>query len=238
MFRIVAVAISSLCFGMVGLIYIAPKKYIIPFLEKRNIISRKLTTSNEICITIDDSPGDSFEKIVTIANKHKVNLSFFVIEENVEKYKSIMEQEIKQNRHEFSNHGTTNSIAYFKSIQSLENEVKVCDDRLVRMSVEFNKVPVGTKYYRPGGGLFHKSMLNLIEKQNKRVVLGSVYPWDAQLPSCFWPIHLLYIKWKLEPGDIIILHDKPGTIKLLDYLLTWLNVHNWKVKPLAEFMKD
>lgn len=238
MFRIAIVTVSSLCLA-VGFIYAAPKKYIIPFLEKRNILARKLTTSNEVCITIDDSPGKSFEKIVTIANKHEVNLSFFIIEENITiSGHHLIKEEIKQDRHEFSNHGTTDSIAYFKSHQSLENEIDICDNRLVRMSAGLNRVPIGIKYYRPGGGLFHRSMLDLVKSKNKRVVLGSIYPWDAQLPSCFWPIHLLYIQWKLEPGDIIILHDKPGTIKLLDYLLTWLHVHNYQVKPLAKFMED
>jgi len=73
-------------------------------------------------------------------------------------------------------------------------------------------------------------MLEYIMEQDYRLVLGSTYPNDPyiRLPQ----INLLYLKTHLHSSDIVILHDRPWTVPMLEKLLPWIQEKGWKCVTL------
>ncbi len=63
------------------------------------------------------------------------------------------------------------------------------------------------KWFRPGGGWFHRRMLGWVKAHGYRLVLGSIFPWDTLHPPLWF--QQAFLHWNAHPGGIIVLHDRP-----------------------------
>jgi peptidoglycan/xylan/chitin deacetylase (PgdA/CDA1 family) len=70
-------------------------------------------------------------------------------------------------------------------------------------------------------------MIDLVSSMNYILTLGSVYPND--LIVYFSYINYLYIKYHIEAGDIIIIHDRNWTHDMLRYLVKYFNENGYKL---------
>lgn len=98
----------------------------------------------------------------------------------------------------------------------------------------------GSKYYRPGGGVFHLRMLRQAAALAYRVVLGNIFPYDAApcfLCRCPHRVKVCWLVRKVRPGAIIIIHDRWYTPSLLEEALPRI-LHERKIKlvPLSELV--
>lgn len=211
--------------GLVGIVYFLPK-FLINSLQKLNdniIFSfESRPNKKEIVLTIDDVPYGSEDRIIKILNKYNVKGNFFFISDFLTgETKENMISLIKDG-HEVYNHGSTDSMHFKYERNMLYKEIDQCSNTLFNLYNESNvTMPEQVKkYYRPGSGFVNREMLRLVKDQDMKIVLGSVYPHDPQVPIPF--INYNYIKYKIEPGDIIILHDRSWTIPLLEKLVPYL----------------
>lgn len=204
-------------------IYWMPRTLLVPVLSYTH---PKLLThvpcSGNIIITIDDVPyGPSFENILNTLDRFNVKAVFFVISDQVNNTnKEGLIRAIRAG-HQLGNHGKTNSAHILKSVNSLSDEIESCDITIKDLYKQAN-VQLPTKMvYRPGCGAFTQNMINLAESYNYTTTLGSIYPNDPAVRSSI--INYYYIKAKLaishSYSNIIILHDRPWTIPLLEKLL-------------------
>ncbi|MEX2283412.1 MAG: hypothetical protein WEE89_13095 [Gemmatimonadota bacterium] len=81
-------------------------------------------------------------------------------------------------------------------------------------------------------------MVRVAAERGYRTVLGSVYPFDAQIPL---PRFLSwYILQTVRPGGIIILHDGPErgprTAEVLRRVLPALSSRGYQVVSLSELL--
>jgi peptidoglycan/xylan/chitin deacetylase (PgdA/CDA1 family) len=97
----------------------------------------------------------------------------------------------------------------------------------------------GVRFFRPGSGWYNDRMIRDAERLGYRVVLGSVYAFDAQFPPArgtSW-----YIVENSGPGSIIILHDGAErgvrTAKVLRTILPELRRRGLQVVTLSELVK-
>ena len=92
------------------------------------------------------------------------------------------------------------------------------------------------KWVRPGSGWFNQRMLNQIHINNYKCVLGSVYPYDPQIP--FTSYLSFFILRNVFPGSIIILHDGKSsrirTVKVLKKVIPKLKENGYKIVSLSE----
>jgi peptidoglycan/xylan/chitin deacetylase (PgdA/CDA1 family) len=92
------------------------------------------------------------------------------------------------------------------------------------------------KYFRPGSGLFNKEMRALVKRLGYRLVLGNIYPHDAQIP--YWWLNARHILSMLRPGSIIICHDRRSwTVPMLKKVLPEMARKGWKVVTLSELLE-
>jgi peptidoglycan/xylan/chitin deacetylase (PgdA/CDA1 family) len=94
------------------------------------------------------------------------------------------------------------------------------------------------RWARPGSGWYSPSMIATMARHGSRCALGSVYPYDATIPSTrFVEWHLLR---NVRPGAIIVLHDGGArgrrTARVLRRVLPELERRGFRVVTLSELV--
>ena len=79
-------------------------------------------------------------------------------------------------------------------------------------------------------------MIHLCDKLSYKLVLGNVYPHDPFVIIPQW--NALYIMSKIQNGDIIIIHDRPWTISLLQIILPQLKEKGYQVTTISELVRS
>jgi peptidoglycan-N-acetylglucosamine deacetylase len=96
------------------------------------------------------------------------------------------------------------------------------------------------RWMRPGAGTFAAFMRAPIDALGYRGVLGTIYPFDPQLPLRWFMIDVVLAA--AHPGGIIILHDGPArgqrTADALDQILPRLRADGYRVVSLTELERS
>jgi peptidoglycan/xylan/chitin deacetylase (PgdA/CDA1 family) len=91
-------------------------------------------------------------------------------------------------------------------------------------------------WFRPGSGWINEEMLTTLDRNGYQTVLGSIYPFDSQIPSTWFASQ--YILWRAKPGGIIVLHDRGDrgmrTVETLQVVLPELRSQGYRILNLSE----
>jgi peptidoglycan/xylan/chitin deacetylase (PgdA/CDA1 family) len=96
----------------------------------------------------------------------------------------------------------------------------------------------GSRVFRPASGWYDERMVREAAGLGYRTVLGSVYPFDAQLP--FPGFASWYVRRWSSPGAILVLHDGPErgrrTARVLRSVLADLRDRGYGVVPVSQLL--
>lgn len=166
-------------------------------------------------VTIDDVPSEHTQQILDKLNKMGEKVILFVIGSLVTtKNKELLIQAVKDG-HVLGNHGMVNRKHWRVGYDELLEEVKQCENIINGIYLDAG-IQRTKHYYRPGSGFVNKTIYLVSKELQLTIMLGSVYPHDAQLPFsslCGWYVWLF-----TGHDDIVILHDRKWTISTLDWL--------------------
>ena len=99
-----------------------------------------------------------------------------------------------------------------------------------------NQVPQTPRLFRPGSALFTSRMRRTLSRLNYTLVLGSIYPFDAQLSD--YKRNAKHILDRVRPGAIIVCHDRRSwTPLMLRILLPELKRRGWRVGSVGEVLE-
>jgi peptidoglycan/xylan/chitin deacetylase (PgdA/CDA1 family) len=200
-------------------IYTLPRPFI-SFLQRIYPTVIFFNESNDsLKITIDDVPSKSFRDLLAVIDRKGLKVLFFVIGSYVnEENEHLLISAIK-NGHELGNHGFYDRYHILLSTKDLVKEILDCDNVIDNLYRKASLPIPKTRYYRPGCGFFNQRMINIIKEffPDIKIMLGSIYPHDPQVRFFF--INYLYLFFKKKyRDDILILHDRPWTVPLINYL--------------------
>jgi peptidoglycan/xylan/chitin deacetylase (PgdA/CDA1 family) len=92
------------------------------------------------------------------------------------------------------------------------------------------------RWARPGGGRYDQRMVATMQQRWYQCALGSVYPYDAEIPSSRFSS--TFVLAHVRPGAIIVLHDRAArgrrTTAALHRLLPELRRRGLHVLTLSE----
>lgn len=92
------------------------------------------------------------------------------------------------------------------------------------------------RWFRPGSGKYDERMLATLQKYGYTCALGSVYPFDPQIPWSWFSTR--FILGSAQAGSIIILHDWGAkgrrTAKTLSKVLPALRERGFRIVTLSE----
>lgn len=190
-----------------------------------SVITQCAEGGREVVLTIDDVPSTSTAPLLHTIEAAGVRAILFVISGQVvgEAERELLVQAIQQG-HVLGNHGHTDHMHARLALSDFVWELERCDALLNSLYAEAG-VERQCKLFRPGSGFFTPHMLHILQERGYQLVLGSVYPHDPAIRS--WWLNSWFIKLKLRVRDIIILHDREWTLRLLQFILPWAHTHGF-----------
>lgn len=180
-----------------------------------------------VALTFDDGPdAASTPAILRLLRAHDARATFFPIAGRIQGRESLLVALVDQG-HELGNHLTRDEPSILLTPEAFAVAVRQAGAILQ---------PFGpVRWLRPGSGWYNAAMLDIIERAGYRCALGSVYPYDAHVPSVRFAA--AYIVANTRPGAVIILHDGGSrgrrTVQVLRRVLPVLGARGYRVITLS-----
>ena len=183
-----------------------------------------------VALTIDDGPDpETTPEVLEVLARHGARATFFLIGERIEGREPLVARIVREG-HELGNHLSRDRPSV---------ELAAAEFEAALLSTERALAPFGSvRWLRPGGGWYDDEILSIAAKHGYRCALGSVYPYDAQIP---WPgFATFHISRKARPGSVIVLHDAGArglrTAETLRRVLPELGRRGFRVVTLSELV--
>jgi peptidoglycan-N-acetylglucosamine deacetylase len=188
------------------------------------------TQERLVALTIDDGPDSaSTPLILAELRRHEARATFFLITDRLRGQELLMERLMAEG-HELGNHFTRDRPSIRLSPSAFEADL---------LRAHRHLAPWGRPLWaRPASGWYSQAMIGVMERHGYRCALGSVYPFDATIPSVAWASR--YILQNARPGAIVVLHDGGSrgrrTARVLAEVLPELRRRGYRVVPLSEMV--
>lgn len=217
---------------VVGAMVVFQPGWIVSILAKRypKVVYLVDTQQPVAALTIDDGPDPvATPRILDVLKQHGARATFFLITSRIPGNEEIVIRTVEEG-HELANHLTTDEPSILLSPSEFERRLLESHEVLSRFS--------DVHWFRPGSGWYNAAMLSILHKHGYRCALGSVYPFDPQIPSSRFASR--YVLQNVRAGSIIVLHDYGArgerTASILSTILPELNRRGFRVVTLSELL--
>ncbi|KXX73611.1 Peptidoglycan-N-acetylglucosamine deacetylase [Madurella mycetomatis] len=187
-----------------------------------------------VALTIDDAPSDYTRDILAALAASGARATFFVIGSQVPGREDVL-REIVRGGHELGNHGMRDEPARLLSSAELEEQMKEVQ-AMIEKAYEDEGRPVPYRDNGPGigeGG----GIRGVVRRMGFRLVLGSIYPHDAQIGSAW--VNARHMLSMLSPGGIIICHDRRSwTEPMLKKVLPEMKRRGYSAVTVSELLGE
>mgnify|MGYP001191871754 CR=1 FL=1 len=191
------------------------------------VLFRVDTRDKVVALTIDDGPHEELTpEILDVLAEYDVPATFFIIGSQVPGNEAVMRRIVREG-HELGNH-----------LMDDQRSITLEADEFARQLATAHAMisPFGpVRWFRPGSGFYNARMLEQIRPYHYRCVVGSIYPYDAQLHSVEFATG--YILGNVQPGAIIVLHDgdceRQGTVEVLRRVIPALQKRGYRFATLT-----
>jgi endopolyphosphatase len=225
-----------------------PPKFLIRYFAHRwpdvlfEVFALPPSAGKLVALTIDDAPSSHTRDILKVLQDNDAHATFFVVGNQVSGREDIL-QEIVKAGHGLGNHGGRDEPARALTIPELEKQI-VSVEGVIETAYTSAGVTVkdrketarDRKYFRPGSGFFSSKMRELAREMGYKIVLGGIYPHDAQI-GYEW-VNARHILSMVRPGGIIICHDRRSwTVGMLRRVLPELRRRGYRVVGVGELVR-
>ncbi|KUI63268.1 Bifunctional xylanase/deacetylase [Cytospora mali] len=190
-----------------------------------------------IALTIDDAPSEYTREILALLEANDAHATLFVIGGQVEGREEVLREAVAAGN-ELGNHAMHDEAARGLDLEVLEEQIGRVQG-LIRQAYADAGAEGGAprhQYFRPGSGIFSTDMRALVDRLGYRLVLGSIYPHDPQLP--YWWLNAWHVLSMARSGGIIVCHDRRSwTIPMLRKVLPELKRRGYRVVTISELLE-
>ena len=226
----IALALAGAAVAALGAALWTAPRWLVPRIAAREprCLYHVPTRERVVALTVDDGPdAERTPEILDVLRTHGARATFFVISSHAVGQDSLMRRLVAEG-HELGNHLTRDKASRRLDPAAFDAGVREAGAALARFA------PV--RWLRPGGGWYTSAMLDAAERAGYRCALGSVYPYDAHVPSA--RVATGYILSNVRPGAVIVLHDRGArgrrTAETLRRVLPALGRRGYRVVTLSE----
>lgn len=186
------------------------------------------TAERVVALTFDDGPDTaSTPPLLDVLHAHEARATFFLIADRIPGCEPLVARLLAAG-HELGNHLTRNEPSILLPLNAFTAAVREAGIVLQRFG------PV--RWLRPGSGWYNSTMLEIIEREGYRCALGSIYPYDAHVPSV--RLAATHILANARPGAVIVMHEGGArgrrTVQILRLVLPVLRARGYRVMTLSE----
>lgn len=213
-----------------GVLLSGPPAWLVDRLAARypGCLYRVVTQRKLVALTLDDGPDAATTALILAElQRHAARATFFLIAQRAQSQDRLVRQ-LVAGGHELGNHLTQDR----PSIRLEASEFAQDLEQAHRILARYGSV----RWARPGSGWYSQTMIATMHQQGYRCALGSVYPYDATIPS------VTFARWHIlrnvRPGAIVVLHDGGArgrrTTQVLRAVLPELRRRGYRVVSLSE----
>jgi peptidoglycan-N-acetylglucosamine deacetylase len=183
-----------------------------------------------VALTIDDGPDPRTTPLILAELRRQgARATFFLIAERVESQEGLVRRLVAEG-HEVGNHFRRNRPSIRLSPRAFESDLLQAHQALTTFG--------SVKWARPGSGWYSRAMVEVMRRHGYGCALGSVYPFDAVIPSA--SLAARFVLRHARPGDVIVLHDGGArgerTVKALRAILPELRRRGYWVVSLSQLV--
>lgn len=197
--------------------------------ESPEVVFHVTTSEPVVALTIDDGPSTATAEILEVLAAHDARATFFVVGDHVRKEPELARRMVAEG-HELGHHMMFDE----PSIDLPSETFRARFDEMDALLDELG----GSVVFRPASGWHDDRMIAEAAGRGYTTVLGSVYPFDAQIP--FASVSTWYMRQLVASGSVLVLHDGPErgqrTADVLRALLPELRARGFRVVPVTELM--
>lgn len=228
---IIAVALV-ICFTVV---FIAAVTNLIPASSQASAQSKKLPIysvekSEKVCaLSFDAAWGnEDTQKLIDILNDHKVNATFFVVGQWVDKYPESVKA-LADNGNEVMNHSSTHPHMTKLSKTEMVEQITSCDEKIEQVTGQKPTL------FRAPFGDYDNSVIEAVESINHYCI-----QWDVD--SLDWKGYEAdkiteRVMSKVQPGSIILFHNAAlHTPEALPGIIDQLQSQGYKIVPVSQLI--
>ncbi|OOF97106.1 carbohydrate esterase family 4 protein, partial [Aspergillus carbonarius ITEM 5010] len=188
-----------------------------------------------IALTLDDAPSTYTPLLLQTLLAHSSTATFFLIGSQITPPTHALLTTMVQSGMELANHAMHDEPSFKLSPATLSAEIASIDTTINEIYKSANVDRKG-KWFRPGSGVFTGWMRDTVRELGYRIVLGSVYPHDAQIS---WVgLNVWHVGSLVREGSIVVLHDRRGwTVEVLERVLRRLRQTGYRVVSVGEAME-
>jgi peptidoglycan/xylan/chitin deacetylase (PgdA/CDA1 family) len=183
-----------------------------------------------IAMTFDDGPhASNTAKLLEMAAKRHIKLTFFVLGECVEQNPAVLQREVAEG-HEIGNHSWSHPNLAKLSDDAVHNQLQKTEDIIVKTA------GVKPKLMRPPYGELTKRQRIMVNREfGYKVILWDVDPLDWKRPGP--NVVARRIIAGARPGSIILSHDiHPPTIEAMPQVFDALLAKGFKFVTVSELL--
>lgn len=242
----IGIPVSTLCVLVAPLYFIyKPPRFLIRYFQRQwpDVLWEVRTNQKCIALTIDDAPSEHTDEILAILKANKVTATFFVIGSQIPGRENTL-QDLVRSGNELGNHAMEDEPSRSLSDAVLREQIHAVQAKIhdIYAAVDEGDDDNDTKppprnYFRPGSGFFSKRMRRVLEELGFRLVLGSIYPHDPQIP--LWGVNARHILSMLRPGAIVICHDRRSwTAPMLRKVIPEIQQRGYRIVSVTELLEE
>jgi len=193
------------------------------------------TSSKIVALSIDDTPSRYTNDILQLLKENDATATFFVIGSHVGGHEDVL-KDLVANGNELGNHAMHDEPSRSLSDATLTEQIHAVEVN-IQNAYSAAGIQEPPRYFRPGSGFFSERMREVVRRLGYRLVLGSIYPHDPQIP--YWRLNAAHVLSMVRPGGIIICHDgRSWTIPMLEKVLPELRRRGYRVVTVSTLLKS
>ena len=181
------------------------------------------TNKKLIAITFDDGPGPYTNTLVDILNANKVNATFFMLGNSLEKYRSTV-LNVYNNGNEIGYHSYAHTNFKRQDIETIKSEFATSNEILK------NITGTGFTLVRPPYGSINEEIKNALDVS---FILWNVDTEDWRHKDTDYLLN--YVLEQIEAGYIVLFHDiHASSVEAMEKILPYLCVEGYQVVTVSE----
>ncbi len=229
--------------GSLGLLLLLGNYYVYHgFGRQADIYRRGSAQHRRVALTFDDGPHPEYTpQVLAILRRFRVPAAFFLLGSQVDQFPELQE-EIIADGHEVGVHAYYHQNLPTLSTAALSKELFQTIIAIINAGGGY------PRYLRPPRGLYNSELRQFAQLLGLRIVLWSLSGEDW-LPGRTAELIANRILYRVQPGDVILLHDggglvdgqessRAGTVEALPIIIEGLLSKGYEIVPLSELLAD
>jgi peptidoglycan/xylan/chitin deacetylase (PgdA/CDA1 family) len=227
----------AIVFIALYIIYKPPSFVISQFQHRWPDVLWSVDTKEKIlALTIDDAPSQYTREIAETLAEYDAHATFFVIGSQVEGREAILSDLVLRG-HELGNHAMRDEASRSLPETTLVDQIHEVEGMIVAAYKDADPKLKAPRYFRPGNGFFSDKMREMAQRIGYKIVLGNIYPHDAQMHA--WRVNAAHILSMIKPGGIIICHDRRSwTLPMLQNVLPAIKAQGYRIVSIGELLGE